>query len=141
MELTIQERIILSSLPYMTNMSNLKLLRKFTESSSFSDIENQALEVVPQLKCVSCGVEVFAEDPTTKCAKCNVPMQPTGRFKWNEQVAAVMTKDVHVDETTHKLVVQALKRLSGMERISQLHYSLVEKFVPEELESKEAVEE
>ena len=104
-KLDVLERLmLLQVLPKEGNYSNLKQLRVLREALAFTEQESKAL--------------AFREK--------------AGLLRWNPN--AVPDKDFFFGEIIEGLIKKALKELNRMEKLSQDHFSLYEKFVGAEEE-------
>ena len=102
MKLSVMERLTVQGLlPQEANFTNLKLLRIARENLSFSEKELKILNVRE------------GSEP--------------GTIQWDEGV--VSESDIELGETATGMIIDALKKLDGENKLTNNHFSLYEKFV------------
>jgi hypothetical protein len=105
MELFASERLaLLSVLPKEGDFTTLKIVRQLREDLSFSEEEHKALDI--QIEAMGDG-------------RSNV------RFKPENDVA----KDIPIGEKATDLIVATLKKLDSDKKLSDIHFSVYERFV------------
>lgn len=144
MKLNMTERLrLLEILPTEGNRMNLKILRKLSETLSFSEAELKKLSVVYEFRCmeISAGADgitaqcqnsgFYSESP--KCEVHDKPMPSTG--SWRVLNTSVLIdpandKDVHLGEEAIKLSEAPLKRMEAEGKLTEQYTSLYDKFFP-----------
>ena len=103
MELTVLDRILLFSiLPKEGDITTVRTVRKLREDLSFSDEEQQTIELTT------------ANDKVT----------------WNSQTA--VSKEIGIGTKAHALIVQALERLSQDKKLTPEFIQLYDRFITDE---------
>lgn len=138
MKLTVSERIKLNDiLPQIQSFVVKKLLRKFSESLSFTEKEHALLRFMYEYECPNCHETVGASIPI-KCGTCNVYMEATGKINWNPQGdLETGRKDIFIGEKVKEIIVAELKALDDAKQLDDVLTDLYERFVVEEAEEKE----
>ena len=108
MKLNIHERLVaLNILPKEGNFVTLKIMRKLRENLSFNEEEIMKNEMIID--------------------KVN------GNVSWknfdNDGKPILYEKEIEMGEKTSELIVEALKNLDKEKKLSEMHFSLWEKFV------------
>ena len=103
MLLEIQERLaLLELLPREGDFAAIKTLRRAREMISFTPEENEALKF---------------------------EQKGEGLLLWNIEAGVEMLRDIPIDEWTTNQIRQILIGLSNDNKLTDMHYSLYEKFV------------
>ena len=103
MILEVQERLaLLELLPREGDYAAIKTLRRAREMISFNVEENEDLEF---------------------------EQKGEGMLIWNVKKGAEMVRDIPVDEWTTNKVREILINLSNQQKLTEMHFSLYEKFV------------
>ncbi len=104
MELTVKERMVLSSIiPKEGDFVTLKVVRKLREALSFSEEEIKKWQFVSE-----------QEDRITFT-------------KWDDSID--QNANINFGEKATDMIVEALKKLDGAKKLTEDHFSLYEKFV------------
>lgn len=145
MKLNIWERLkLLEILPNEGNRLNLKIMRKLRESLSFSEEELKSIPVQYEFMCVHQTLNkegditalcqkkgYFSGSP--KCEEHDEPMMPTGQMNiLNTPLLFTSEKEIHMGEESTKIVKGALKILNDLNKLTDAHTSLYDKFFPDE---------